>query len=45
VVASRMEPLLPLHRYRVAGQPTEIRASDLAFSAAEATCWLRTTMP
>ena len=36
VVASRMDPLLPLHRYRLAGQLTEIRASDLAFSAAEA---------
>jgi len=35
-VASRMDPLLPLHRYRVAGQLTEIRASDLAFSIAEA---------
>lgn len=35
-VSSRMDPLLPLHRYRVAGQLTEIRASDLAFSAAEA---------
>ena len=36
VVASRMDPLLPLHRYRLAGQLTEIRASDLAFSIAEA---------
>ena len=35
-VASRMDPLLPLHRYRLAGQLTEIRASDLAFSTAEA---------
>ena len=35
-VASRMDPLLPLHRYRLAGQLTEIRASDLAFSANEA---------
>ena len=34
--SSRMDPLLPLHRYRLAGQLTEIRASDLAFSAAEA---------
>ena len=32
VVASRMDPLLPLHRYRLAGELTEIRASDLAFS-------------
>jgi LuxR family maltose regulon positive regulatory protein len=36
VVASRMDPLLSLHRYRLAGQLTEIRASDLAFSTAEA---------
>ena len=36
VVASRMDPLLPLYRYRLAGGLTEIRASDLAFSAAEA---------
>jgi LuxR family transcriptional regulator, maltose regulon positive regulatory protein len=36
LVASRMDPLLPLHRYRLAGQLTEIRASDLAFSIAEA---------
>jgi LuxR family transcriptional regulator, maltose regulon positive regulatory protein len=35
-VSSRMDPLLPLHRYRVAGQLTEIRAGDLAFSTAEA---------
>jgi LuxR family transcriptional regulator, maltose regulon positive regulatory protein len=36
VVTSRMDPLLPLHRYRVAGQLTEIRANELAFSAVEA---------
>ena len=36
VIASRMDPLLPLHRYRLDGQLTEIRASDLAFSVAEA---------
>ncbi len=36
VVASRMDPLLPLHRYRLAGQLTEIRAVDLAFSVDEA---------
>ncbi len=35
VVAARMDPL-PLHRYRLAGELTEIRASDLAFSTAEA---------
>ena len=36
VVSSRMDPLLPLHRYRLAGELAEIRASDLAFSPAEA---------
>src|SRR5580704_5487037 len=36
LVASRMDPLLPLHRYRLAGQLAEIRASDLAFSLDEA---------
>jgi LuxR family transcriptional regulator, maltose regulon positive regulatory protein len=35
-VTSRMDPLLPLHRYRVAGQLAEIRASDLAFGIEEA---------
>ena len=35
VVAARMDPL-PLHRYRLAGELTEIRASDLAFTVAEA---------
>jgi LuxR family transcriptional regulator, maltose regulon positive regulatory protein len=35
VVSSRMDPLLPLHRYRLAGQLAEIRARDLAFSGAE----------
>ena len=36
VVTSRRDPVLPLHRYRLAGQLTEIRANDLAFSTAEA---------
>ena len=35
VVCSRMDPLLRLHRYRLAGELAEIRASDLAFSVAE----------
>jgi LuxR family transcriptional regulator, maltose regulon positive regulatory protein len=34
VVSARMDPL-PLHRYRLAGQLTQIRASDLAFTSAE----------
>ena len=36
MVSARMDPLLPLHRYRLAGQLAEIRASDLAFTVAEA---------
>ena len=36
VVSSRGDPLLSLHRYRLGGELAEIRASDLAFSAAEA---------
>jgi LuxR family transcriptional regulator, maltose regulon positive regulatory protein len=36
LVASRMDPLLPLHRYRLTGELTEIRAQDLAFTEAEA---------
>ena len=35
IAASRMDPLLPLHRYRLAGELGEVRASDLAFSVAE----------
>jgi LuxR family transcriptional regulator, maltose regulon positive regulatory protein len=34
--SSRMDPLLPLHRYRLAGRLSEIRASDLAFTTSEA---------
>ena len=36
VIAARMDPLLPLHRYRLAGELAEVRAGDLAFSFAEA---------
>jgi LuxR family transcriptional regulator, maltose regulon positive regulatory protein len=35
VVASRVDPLLPLHRYRLTGELTEIRADDLAFTVEE----------
>jgi len=35
VIASRADPLLPLHQYRLAEELTEIRADDLAFSAPE----------
>ncbi|MFJ6574396.1 LuxR C-terminal-related transcriptional regulator [Streptomyces sp. NPDC091368] len=36
VLVSRTEPLLPLHRYRLAGEITEIRDADLAFTTEEA---------
>ncbi len=36
VVSSRVDPVLPLHRYRLAGELAEIRAADLAFSTPEA---------
>jgi LuxR family transcriptional regulator, maltose regulon positive regulatory protein len=36
VMASRMDPLLPLHRYRLTGELAEIRAGDLAFTVPEA---------
>jgi LuxR family maltose regulon positive regulatory protein len=35
VLVTRTEPLLPLHRYRAAGELTEIRAADLAFTPEE----------
>jgi LuxR family transcriptional regulator, maltose regulon positive regulatory protein len=35
VMSSRIQPLLPLHRYRLNGELAEIRAKDLAFTAAE----------
>jgi LuxR family transcriptional regulator, maltose regulon positive regulatory protein len=35
VASSRLDPLLPLHRYRLSGELLEIRADDLAFTIAE----------
>jgi LuxR family transcriptional regulator, maltose regulon positive regulatory protein len=35
LASSRIDPPLPLHRYRLVGELTEIRADDLAFSVAE----------
>ena len=35
VLTSRIDPPLPLHQYRLTGDLTEIRASDLAFSISE----------
>ena len=36
VAAARFDPRLPAHRHRLAGELTEIRAADLAFTAGEA---------
>ncbi|WP_437046684.1 LuxR C-terminal-related transcriptional regulator [Streptomyces sp. enrichment culture] len=36
VLVTRTEPLLPLHRYRAAGELTEIRDAELAFTPREA---------
>ncbi len=36
VLATRADPPLPLHRLRLAGELTEVRAADLAFGAEEA---------
>jgi LuxR family maltose regulon positive regulatory protein len=35
ILAARSDPLLPLHRYRLAGQMHELRATDLAMTPAE----------
>jgi LuxR family transcriptional regulator, maltose regulon positive regulatory protein len=35
ILASRSDPLLPLHRYRLAGQMHELRAADLAMKPVE----------
>ena len=36
IAAARADPLLPLHRYRLAGELTEIRAAELSFPVPEA---------
>ncbi len=36
VAAARIDPHVPLHRHRLAGELTEIRAADLAFTVPEA---------
>jgi LuxR family maltose regulon positive regulatory protein len=36
VLSARTDPLLPLHRYRLAGQMSELRAQDLAMTDQEA---------
>ena len=35
ILAARSDPLLPLHRYRLAGQMAELRAADLAMTPDE----------
>nr|WP_167459338.1 MULTISPECIES: LuxR C-terminal-related transcriptional regulator [Streptomyces] len=40
VLVTRTEPLLPLHRYRAAGDMTEIRGAELAFTPEEAAALL-----
>jgi LuxR family maltose regulon positive regulatory protein len=35
ILAARSDPLLPLHKYRLAGQMAELRATDLAMTPAE----------
>ena len=41
VLLTRADPPLPLHRYRLAGMITEIRAADLLFTASEAAALLQ----
>jgi LuxR family maltose regulon positive regulatory protein len=43
-ITSREEPPLPLPRWRVRGQLTEIRAADLRFTEEEAAAFLQQTM-
>ena len=40
ILVTRTEPLLPLHRYRAAGDLTEIRGAELAFTPEEAAALL-----
>jgi LuxR family transcriptional regulator, maltose regulon positive regulatory protein len=44
VIASRVDPDLPLSRWRVRGELLEIRAADLRFGAAEATSFFTQTL-
>lgn len=41
VLLTRVDPVLPLYRYRLEGSLTELRVADLAFSEAEAAALLR----
>jgi LuxR family maltose regulon positive regulatory protein len=40
VLATRADPVLPLHRYRLSGGLVEVRAADLAFTDGEAAAFL-----
>ncbi|MEU0218784.1 LuxR C-terminal-related transcriptional regulator [Streptomyces sp. NPDC006265] len=40
VLATRTDPVLPLHRYRAVGELTEIRSAELAFTPEEAAALL-----
>jgi LuxR family transcriptional regulator, maltose regulon positive regulatory protein len=44
VISTRQDPDLPLARFRLRGQLTELRAADLRFSVAEATKFLNQVM-
>lgn len=44
VIATRVDPILPLARLRVCSQLSEVRAEDLRFSLAEASDLLKTSM-
>jgi LuxR family transcriptional regulator, maltose regulon positive regulatory protein len=44
VIASRVDPDLPLSRWRVRGELLELRAADLRFSAAEASSFVTQTL-
>jgi LuxR family maltose regulon positive regulatory protein len=44
LIATRVDPNLPLARYRARGQMTELRAADLRFTPAEAATFLNQAM-
>ncbi len=44
VIATRVDPPLPLARWRVRGLLAELRSADLRFTTEEATAFLRSTM-
>ena len=41
VLTTRVDPILPLHRYRLDATMLEVRAADLAFTDEESACLLR----